>query len=576
MFRSRDHSMLRVIPARARIAALRRVLPGLLPGVLLGALLLPACGGDGGAPGIAGDDREHDTIGGGPAGGVLVMLADREPDQLNPLTFSSNPAYQVVQLVFRPLARRDSTLSGYTPDLARSWSWQQDGTLLLEIRDDVHWHDGVRVTAHDVAFTIERQRDPVTGSPRLADVAAVEAVEVVDSFTVAVRMSRTGVYAQNALLEVVTVPRHLLQDIAPAELRNAPFGRQPVGNGYYRFASWAAGQSLTLDVNPEQPAPRPALDRIILRFVPDMSAALTELLTGQGDLIQRLPTTMAQRVRSADNADLHPGPRVRPAWIAFNTRRAPLDDPRVRRAILMAVDRDAIAEGLFGDLGEPALSPIPRVLREHTPGVRAVPHDVEGARRLLAEAGWRDSNNDGTLDRDGRPLRIEVEFISTDQTRQDVLVAMQSMLRRIGVDIVPRAYESSTWVQRLREGSFAASFWGWGWGPGVVGPNAEMIFHSRSIPPNGPNFAASRNPRIDQLLDAVLVEPDTGRARPLWTELEQLMIDDVVYAPIYMDPELFAVSTRFENVRFRGIEWNEDVIHWYVPEGRRLSRDRVR
>jgi peptide/nickel transport system substrate-binding protein len=535
---------------------------------------LGACGGDGRVGGGAAAGGE--TIGGGPPGGVLVMLADREPDQLNPLTFSSNPAYQVVQLVFRPLARRDSTLSGYAPELARSWQLENDSTLILELRDDVAWHDGVRVTAEDVVFTIERQRDPATGSPRLADVAAVTAVEARDSFTVAVHMSRTGVYAVNSLLEVVAVPRHLLQDVPAAELRNAPFGRQPVGNGYYRVGAWTAGQSLTLDINPDQPLPRPALDRIILRFVPDMNAAVTELLTGQGDLIQRLPTQMVQRVRDAPNADVYPGPRVRPAWIAFNTRRAPLDDPRVRRAILMAVDRATLVEGLFGDIGEPAYSPIPAVLREHSPSVRPVPFDTAAARALLAEAGWTERSRDGILVRNGRPLRIEVEFISTDQTRQDVLVAMQSMLRRIGVDIAPRAYESSTWVQRLREGSFAASFWGWGWGPGVVGPNAEMIFHSRSIPPGGPNFAAARNPRVDSLIDAALVEPDTGRARALWAEVEQHMIDDVVYAPIYMDPELFAVSSRFENVRIRGIEWNEDVIYWWVPEDRRLGRDRVR
>jgi peptide/nickel transport system substrate-binding protein len=519
---------------------------------------------------------EQRTLGGGPAGGVLVVLADREPDQLNPLTFSSTPAYQAVYLMFRRLALRDSTLSGYGPDLARSWRVENDTTVILELRDDVFWDDGVRVTADDVVFTIERQREPETGSPRLADVAAVTSVAARDSFTVAVGMSRTGVYDVNALLEVVPVPRHLLGDIAPAELRNAPFSRRPVGNGFYRFGSWNAGQNLTLEANAEKPDGRAAIDRIIMRFVPDMSAAMTELLTGQADLIPRLPPSHKPRVDATAGVTSYGGPRVRPAWLAFNTRRAPLDDVRVRRALLMGIDRQALADGLFGEVGEPAYSPIPGALREHTPGVRPLPYDPDAARRLLAEAGWRDTNNDGIVDRGGRPLRIEAEFISTDQTRQDVLVAIQSMLRHIGVDLAPRAWESSTWVQRLREGSFAASFWGWGWGPGVVGPNAVMIFHSRSIPPAGPNFAAARNPRIDELIDAVLEAPDTAAARPLWAEIEQLMIDDAVYAPIYMDPELFGVHARFRNVRFRGLEWVEDAIYWYIEPGDRLTRDRVR
>jgi peptide/nickel transport system substrate-binding protein len=544
-------------------------------GCLLTAALLGACA-DPAPRGTDAAGGEYATLGGGPPGGVLVVLADREPDQLNPLTFSSSPAFQVVYLMFRSLARRDSTLSGYAPDLARSWRFEDDQTLILELRDDVRWHDGTPVTADDVVFTIRMQRDPATASPRQSDVAAVTHVAARDSFTVEVRLDRTSLYTVNALLEVVPVPSHLLGDVAAADMRMAPFGRNPVGNNYYRFGRWTAAQSLVLEVDADRPDGRAAIDRIIMRFIPDVTAGVTELLVGQGDLLSRLPPDQQQGIQHAPNVELHTAPRVRPTWIAWNTRRAPLDDVRVRRALLMAIDRHALAQWLAGGVGEPALSPIPAVLREHSPSVRPIPFDPEGARRLLAEAGWSDSDGDGLLDRAGQPLRLEVDYISTDATRRDVLVAMQSMLRRVGVDLVPRAFESSTWVQRLREGNFTGSFWGWGWGPGVVGPNAAMIFHSNSIPPNGPNFAASRNPRIDQLLDAVLVAADTALARPLWTELEQLMIDDAVYAPIYMDPELFGVNARFSNVRFRGIEWVEDMPYWYVQPADRLPRDRSR
>jgi peptide/nickel transport system substrate-binding protein len=541
----------------------------------LGATL-SACGDRTPAPNGDTAGTDHGTLGGGPPGGVLIVLADREPDQLNPLTFSSTPAYHAVHLMFRALAHRDSTLSGYAPDLARSWRLDADSTVILELRRDVRWHDGTPVTAQDVVFTIERQRDVSTASPRQGDVAAVTSVTARDSFTVAVKLNRTGLYTVNALLEVVPVPSHLLKDVKPADMLNAPFNRSPVGNGFYKFGSWKPGQNITLEVDATKPDGRAAIERIVMRFVPDITSAMTELLTGQGDLVIKLPPTQKQRVDEAANVEAYGGPRVRPAWIAWNTRRAPLDDVRVRRALLMAVDRDALVKGIFRDAGEAAYSPIPSALREHSAGVRPVPYDPAGATRLLNEAGWRDTNGDGLVDRAGRPLRIEVDFISSDQARKDMLVAMQSMLRRVGVDMAPRAYESTAWVQRLRDGTFAGSFWGWGWGPGVVGPNAEMIFHSRSIPPKGPNFAAIRNPRIDQLIDEVLVLTDTTRARSVWTELEQLMIDDVVYAPIYMDPELFGVNSRFKNVKFRGIEWVEDVPYWYVDPAARLPRDRVR
>lgn len=542
----------------------------------LAACLLLACGGDGDDRGREPGAAAGETLSGGPAGGALIVLADREPDQLNPVTFNSTPAYHAVHLMFRALALRDTTLSGYQPDLATSWELENDTTVVIELRRDVRWHDGAPVTAEDVVFTIERQRDPATGSPRQADVAAVKAATARDSFKVVVQLERAGLYNVNALLEVVPIPKHLLANVPAAELANAPFSRNPVGNGFYRFRDWSAGQMLTLEVNRDKPDGRASIERIMMRFLPDMNAAMTSLLTRQGDLIAKLPPEQRERARTSPDVKLHYGPRVRPAWLAWNTRRPPLDDVRVRRALLMGIDRPGLVRALFGDAGEAALSPVPAALKEHSREVRPVPFDTAGAKRLLAEAGWRDTNGDGVVDKGGRALRLEVDFISTDPARRDVLVGMQSMLRKIGVDLAPRAFESTAWVARLRDGSFTGSFWGWGWGPGVMGPNAAMIFHSRSIPPNGPNFAAMRNPRVDALIDRVLVTTDSAEARTIWRELEQLLIDEAVYAPIYMDPELFAVHSRFRNVKFRGIEWTEDVPYWYVAPEDRLARDRVR
>src|SRR5690606_6913544 len=103
---------------------------------------------------------------------------------------------------------------------------------------------------------------------------------------VEITLKRTGPYAVNAILEVMPVPRHLLESVAPADMRNSAFGRNPVGNGFYRFGTWTAGRDLTLHVNEDRPD-RASIDRIIMRFLPDMNAALTELLAGQGDLIAR-------------------------------------------------------------------------------------------------------------------------------------------------------------------------------------------------------------------------------------------------------------------------------------------------
>jgi peptide/nickel transport system substrate-binding protein len=537
-------------------------------------VLLAACGGDPRPDAVSAEPGGHATLSGGPPGGTLVVLTEREPDELNPLTYNSHPAHHVTQLVFRSLARRDTLLGEYVPHLARSWELEDDSVLVVRLRDDVRWHDGVPVTAEDVVFTIRRQRDERTASPRRNDVLPVVTEEAVDSFTLRVGFRDPGPYTINAFLDVVPVPRHLLEDVAPEEIRFAPFSRNPVGNGYYRFGAWRPGQQVVLEANLDMPEGRPAIDRLVLRFVPDMNAAMTELLGGQGDLL-KIPPDQRARVESAANVEIINAPRVRPAWIAWNTARPPVADIRVRRAVLMGIDRERLAEGLFGGVGEPAFSPIPPALREYRGVARPIPYDPQGAGRLLDEVGWVARSGEGIRERNGIPLRLEVDYIATDQTRADVLVAVQAMLRRIGVDLVPRAYESTTWVDRLRTGRFQGSLWGWGWGPAVVGTNAEMVFHSRSIPPAGPNFAGASNPRLDALLDSAVREFDEARRQRLWAEIEQIMIDDAVYAPLYLDPELFGVASRVHTSPFRGIEWSENVPFWHIPTARRLPRDRV-
>jgi peptide/nickel transport system substrate-binding protein len=550
--------------------------------MLVLSMALAACGGGdsggGGAPrGGAGDEgvgAGHPTFTGAAPGGTMIFLAEGDADDLNPLTFDNTQSYQIVHLLFRALARRDSTLSNYVPDLLERWEQPDPSTVILRVRPNLKWHDGRPVTAEDVVFTIERQQDSLTTSPRRADVSGVESARVVDPMTVEVKLNRTGPSTLNALLEVIPVPKHLLQSVAPAEMRFDQFGQRPVGNGLFRFVSWQKTQQIVLEANPDAPDKRPALDRIVIRVVPDATARLTQLLNGEGDAA-KVGAEQREQIERSARVRLETAAQVRPAWIAFNQAKSPVNDAAVRRAFVMAINREGIVRAQFGEQGTAALSPIAPGLREHSADVRPIPYDTAGAKRLLEQAGWRDTNGDGVREKNGQPLRIEVEVSSADQVRKDMLIFIQQQLRQVGIDMAPRELERTSWVERLRAREFTASFWGWGWGPGVMGPNAEMLFHSRSIPPNGPNFAGYSNPRVDALIDQILAQNDTTQARGLWRQLEQQLIDDAVYAPIFLDPEFYAVNQRFANVKLRGPEWWEDVIYWSVPENRRLPRDRA-
>jgi len=544
------------------------------------ALALAACGGGGDQPGQRGaggvDDTpppgNFNTLGGGPPGGTLVVLSEGDADNLNPLTFDSNPAYQLVHLMFRALARRDSTLSNYTPDFLERWEQKDPTTVILHVRPGIKWHDGVPTRAEDIVWTIQMQKDSAVASTRQGDVEPVASARALDSMTVEVKLSRTGTATLNSLLEVVPVPKHLLDSIPPERMRFAAFNNRPVGNGLYRFVRWNKGQEAVVEANPDA-SPRASLDRIIVRVLPDPSARLTALINGEGDL-DKVTADQRERLQAAPSVRLFSAARVRPGWIVWNVDKPPVNDPKVRQAFLMAIDRATLTRSMFGEAGEPASSPIPTKLREHSEGLQPLAFNVQQAGALLQQDGWVDSNGDGIREKNGQPLRLEVEYSSADPVRQDMLVAIQAMVKAAGIQLVPRAYERTTWVDRLRSRQFQGSFWGWGWGPGVMGPNARMVWHSASIPPGGANFAGYHNPRLDALIDSVIVEPDTGRARGMWKQIEQTVVSDAVYAPIFFDPEFYGVSARFRGVKFRGPEWWEDVIYWWIPENLRTPQDK--
>lgn len=544
----------------------------------LAVVALAGCGGGGDRPGgpATGDEApppgNFNTLGGGPPGGTLVVLSEGDADNLNPLTFDATPAYQLVHLMFRALARRDSTLSNYTPDFLERWEQRDPTTVILHVRPGIKWHDGRPTSAADVVYTIEMQKDSSVASTRQGDVDAVVSVRAIDSMTVEVKLNRAGTATLNSLLEVVPVPKHLLDSIPPERMRFAAFNNRPVGNGLYRFVRWTKGQEAVLEANREA-SPRASLDRIIVRVVPDPSGRLTALINGEGDL-NKITADQRERLQAAPNVRLFNAARVRPGWIVWNVDKAPVNDPAVRRAFLMAVNRPQLSRSMFGDAADPAGSPIPARLREHSVEVRGLPFDPRAAGALLQQAGWVDSNGDGIREKNGQPLRLEVEYSSADPVRADMLIAMQEMVKQAGIQLVPRSYERTTWVSRLRAREFMGSFWGWGWGPGVVGPNARMVWHSAAIPPGGANFGGYRNPRLDALIDSVIVEPDTTRAKGMWRQIEQTVVDDAVYAPIFFDPEFYGVSARFRGVKFRGPEWWEDVIYWWIPENLRTPLDR--
>ncbi len=363
------------------------------------------------------------------------------------------PAWDIYAkfLMFLPLAGWDEG-GERIPRLAKSWEHSDDyRTWTFRLRPDVKWHDGAPVTAHDVAFTFDllSHRDVALRNP------TGRTVEVIDDTTYTITYHRapsTDVPDR----WMVYYPKHLLEELDPADFAEWDFWTHPVGNGPYRYVRHVRNTMIELEANPDYYAGKPSIDRVVLQF--GSSKSLVELLSGNVDIITmdrvELPT-VADDARFTIHHDMWPGAGAL-VGIFWNHGDPRFEDARVRRALTMAIDRVE----LYRMQALPETFPVLDVVyteRQYLRGAlpAPMPHDQAQARSLLDQSGWRDTDGDGIRKRGDVIFEFTALVGSPELAR--VAVYVQSQFREIGVRMEIQTLGGGI-RGRLREGDFQAAF----------------------------------------------------------------------------------------------------------------------
>ena len=505
---------------------------------------------------------------GGPdRGGTVVIGAGSDLDHANPLVSVDAWTHEVLRYVlFTPLIRYGPDLE-YVPALAESWEMLGDTGVVFHLRDDVRWHDGRPTTAHDVLFTVERARDPATGFPNADYFSRWSDGEVLDSFTVRFRFEPHP-EPLAGLPGTPPVPKHLLDSIPPERLRQAAFNRSPTGNGPFRFADYRQGDRWVFEAvedHPEELGGPPLVDRLVWRVIPDNAAQLTELRVGEVDLaLQPQPGQVRELAERPEiRAVIKPSRQF--SMVVWNGRRAPLDDPRVRRALTMAIDRKEILEGVRHGFGEVAVGPIMPFHWSYDEALQPLPHDPAAATALLEEAGVEDRDGDGTLETpDGKEFGLEIKLPAGSAYLSDLAEAVRDDLARIGVGSRTRPTEATTLFADLTSGErrFDAAILGWS---GDFRLDLHDTFHSDAL--DGPyQFAAYSNPAVDSLMDRGRETIDRGEAAPLWQRVQQILREEQPWTPLFYLTDVYLARERVRNLDadIRGAL--VDVQRWWVEE----------
>jgi ABC-type transport system substrate-binding protein len=413
----------------------------------------------------------------------------------------------------------------------------------FHLRPGVQFHDGQPVTAEDVRFTYNAIMNPKSISPRTPDYEPVQAVEVVDPLTVRITYKRLYSPALDSW-SMGILPAHLLNDDALAaeakakgedpekfSLRQSSFNRRPVGCGPFVFQEWKSDQFIRLRRFEGYWEGAPNYKEYVMRIIADPLTQEMELYAGTIDDYTVQPHQVA-RLKKDERFQNFSGTAFGYHYIGYNQRRPPFDDPKVRRALGMAIDTGKIIQYVMYGQGESITGPFVKQTDYYNHQIPPLPYDPQAAVALLAEAGWR-PGPDGYLQKDGKRLAFTLITNNGNPIRKAILAIAQDAWKKIGIQVETDLLEWSVFIEkRVNQLDFDALILGWSMG---IDPDLFQIWHSSQSGKYQLNFVGFNNPAADDLILKIRQEYDLAQQVDYCRQLHAIIAAQQPYTFLFVN-----------------------------------------
>jgi peptide/nickel transport system substrate-binding protein len=465
-------------------------------------------------------------------GGTLTYLVFPEPPMLTSALSTSGPISQISPKMFDGLVTYDFAFN-LKPQLARAWQVSEDGRMIrFDLRRGVKWHDGTDFSSADVAFSVLKVWKVAHARGR-STFANVIAVDTPDADTAILKLSAPAPYLMNALasMESQIVPRHIYEG---KDLQTNPANNAPIGTGPFKFVEWKKGSHIVLARNPDYwDKPKPYLDRIVIRFIPDAGGRAAALESKEADLVGMsvVPLNEVRRLGQLE----HLGVETKGyeylavvSYLAFNLDREPFKDVRVRKAIAHAIDRNFVNRVVWFGYGKPATGPIHQALvKAYSAEVPNYAFDPAAAEKLLDEAGFKKGAN-------GVRFRISHDYMPFGEQFVRLAEYVRQALAKVGIEVEIRNQDYATFVKRVftdRDFDLISFFANNASDPTI---GVQRFYWSKNFQPGVAfsNSAKYLNPEMDRLLEAAQVEPNESKRKGIFAEVQKLAMTDLPYLPL--------------------------------------------
>jgi peptide/nickel transport system substrate-binding protein len=491
------------------------------------------------APATSGSESESAPASGPQQGGWIMVSTIEDPDSLDPHKTIMATASSIQTWIYDKLfyMGEDKLPHGL---LAESWEVSDDSTVLtVKLREGRNFHDGTPVNAEAVAFTFNRMLDPATAAPAKDQVGPLTSVTALDDYTV------EFVFEEPYPPFFYSASGSYLGIISPSavEERGADFGRNPVGSGPFMFQEWRPGQEIVLVRNPDyvnvredrQNEGAPYIEGIIFKTIPEEGTRIAAMETGEINVLGLSREAVARFqddpefniIRATETASFN--------FVEFNYTRPPFDDPQFRRAMGLAIDKDAILLGAYGGFATVNYNPYPNGNPGYDPAIGeqyGMQYDPEAAAELFEELGWIDSDGDGIREaqgvagvEDGTVAEFTCWTYPTEIKQRECEI-IQANLNDVGIKINVQLTDFGTMSAEMPKGEFDFDVMRWTWNEPVI---LSLLFRC----PGWKQLFCDEE--LDELLDAADTEMDPVARVELVKQAQQYILEQAIVIPFTSD-----------------------------------------
>lgn len=473
----------------------------------------------------------------------LKIALSSEPTSIDPHYHNLSPNNALATHIFGSLIEQDETQQ-LKPGLALSWKPINDTTWEFKLRQGVKFHDGSPFTAEDVAFTMQRAGN-VPDSPSSFGIYTkpIKEVKIVDPHTVHFITEDPYPLMPNDVSTVRIVSKKHGEGAATSDYNS---GKAAIGAGPYKLASFTPGQAIVLEANPNYWGEKPAFDKVTFRPITNAASRVAALLSGDVDLVDGVPTADIAQLKTNENVVISNAVSNRVIYLHIDSDRDvtphvtgkdgkeiknPFKDVRVRRAISMAINRQAIVDRVMEGVAIPAGQLLPKGFFGVSPNIQVPTYNPQGAKKLLAEAGYPD----------GFKLTIHGpndRYINDAQ----IVQAVAQMLSRIGIEAAVDTMPRSTFFSRASKLEFSLLLVGWGSGTGEASSPLKSLLatYDKTKGMGASNRGRYSNKEFDETLAKALATVDDAGREKLLQKATEIAMSDVGLIPLHYEVSTWA------------------------------------